>query len=323
MGAIHSRQELADFMLRRLGAPVINIEVDVEHIEDSITLAIQQYHETHFDGITRDYLVHKLSGTVLTVTDATGFTAGGTVEFSDYSNLNFPILTRAKIADVQGNQITINRQIGHDKFQLNQTVTNSNTPYSATITDIVLGDIDNGWIACGDNIVGVTKILNITSVLGSSDYMFNLQYQIMRTELEALTKAGASMYWQTMNYLGHLDFIMKKEKNYTFNRRMNRLYLEINWQSDVKVGDIVAAEVYKAIDEEEFKEVYDDIWLKKYATALLKKQWGSNIKKYSGMQLPGGLTYNGQTIYDEAVKECDDLETEAIYSSSPLDFMCG
>lgn len=314
--AIHSRQELADFALRQLGAPILVIEVDAQHIEDAIELAIQQYHETHFDGIARDYLIHKITGTVVTVVDSTGFKAGDTLVSVDGK-------TKATIASVVGNAITINHQIGYDKFVVNQSVTSSGTQNTTTIVSIVLGDVDNGYIEAGDNIVGVTKILNITSILGSSDYMFNMQYQVMMTEMQALTKAGASSYWQTMNYLGHLDFIMKKEKNFTFNRRMNRLYLEIAWGTDVKVGDIVSAEVYRAIDETVFSEVYDDIWVKKYTTALLKKQWGTNLKKYQGMQLPGGLTYNGQQTYDEAIADIQKLEDEALFSTSPLDFFVG
>lgn len=314
--AIHTRQQLADFALRQLGAPVINIEVDDSQIEDAIDIAIQHYHEYHFDGIVRDFMVHKITGSVITVADSTGFNVGDKIQ-------NITGTTHATIKSVSNNQITINRQIGYDKFLVNQEVKNGNGTATTTITDIVLGDIDNGWIECGDNIVGVTKILNITSVLGSSDYMFNMQYQIMMTELQALTKAGAASYWQTLNYLGHLDFIMKKEKNFSFNRRMNRLYLEVAWGTDIEVGDLVVAEVYRAIDEQAYPEVYDDIWLKRYVTALLKKQWGANLSKYQGMQLPGGITYNGQQIYQDAMVDLQKLEEEALYSTSPLDFFVG
>lgn len=314
--AITTRQGLADFALRQLGGGILNIEVTPDQIEDAIELAIQHYHEYHFDGITRDYLVHKLTGTTVTVVDGSSFQAGNTLVSTDGN-------TRALISSVSNNILTINHQIGYDKFVLGQSVTGGSSGAVTTISAIVLGDIDKGYIEAGENIVGVTRILNITNIIGSSDYMFNLQYQIMMTELQALTKSGASMYWQTMNYLGHLDFIMKKEKNYNFNRRMNKLFLEISWQNDVQVGDIVVAEVYRAVDEQAYPEVYDDIWLKRYVTALVKKQWGTNLLKYSGMQLPGGLTYNGQQIYDAAMVDIQRLEDEALFSSSPLDFFVG
>lgn len=314
--SITTRQGLVEYCLRKLGAPVINIEVDAEQIEDCINDAMHHYTEYHFDGIMRDYLAHKISGTTLNVVDSTGFLVGSTLLNSDGT-------IRAVIASVTPTSIVINKQIGYEKLQANQTVKTIDLAHSTTITSIVLGDVDNGWIPAGDTIVGVTKILNLSSVMGSSDYMFNMQYQIMMTELQALTKSGASMYWQTMNYLGHIDFIMKKEKNFTFNRRMNRLYLEISWDNDVKVGDIVVAEIYRAVEGTEFPEVYDDIWLKRYVTALLKKQWGANLSKYSGMQLPGGLTFNGQQIYADAMVDIQKLEDEALYSTSPLDFYVG
>lgn len=314
--AITTRQQLADFALRQLGAPVLNIEVNDAQIEDALELTIQHYHEYHFDGIVRDYYIHKITGTVLTVADGTLFNVGDTISSIDGA-------TKALISNVSVNAITINRQIGFDKFVISQTVKNVNSPTTTTISGIVIGDTDNGWIPAGDDIVGVVKILNISSILGSGDYMFNMQYQIMMTELQALTKSGASMYYQTLNYLGHLDFIMKKEKNFTFHRRMNRLMLEISWGSDVRVGDIVAAEVYRGVDETIFTEVYDDIWVKRYFTALLKKQWGVNLSKYTGMQLPGGLTYNGLQIYDQAMQDIQKLEDEALYSTSPLNFEVG
>jgi len=314
--AINSRQQLADFALRQLGGGINNIEITPEQIEDNIALAIEHYQEYHFDGIVRDYLVHKISGTKLFLDDTTGFKVGTKVSAMDNK-------TFAEIVEVSTNTITINRQIGYEKFVINKEVKNSELSSTTFIREIVLGDVDNGWIEAGENIIGVIRILNITSVLGSSDYMFNMQYQIMMTELQALTKAGASMYWQTLNYLGHLDFILKKEKNFSFNRRMNRLMLEIAWGTDVRVGDIVAAEVYHTIDEEKYTEVYNDIWLKNYVTALFKKQWGTNLKKYKGMQLPGGLVYDGQTTYDEAVQEIKNLQDDAIISSAPLSFFIG
>jgi len=313
---ISSRQDLVDYALRKLGAPLLNIEVAESQIEDCINDAVQHFHEYHFDGITRDYLVYKITGTQFTLTSAVGFAVGQKLTSLDGKSF-------ATIISIANNTITCNRTFGIDKFSINQVVTNGNIAIQTTITGIVIGDVDNGWIPAGDTIVGVTKILNISSILGSSDYMFNMQYQIMMTELQALTKSGASMYYQTLNYLGHLDFIMKKEKNFNFNRRSNRLYLEIAWGSEVNVGDVVVAEIYRAIDETLYPEVYDDIWLKRYVTALLKKQWGVNLSKYTGMELPGGLTYSGIQIYQQAMEDIQKLEDEALYSTSPLNFEIG
>lgn len=316
MAKITSRQSFSDWCLRANGAPVVNVEIDDAQLEDAIENSISYFIENHFDGIVRDFMVHKVTGSVITLDTTPSVVKGDTIRLSDNS-------CQAKIALVNGDQFTIQRQIGFVKFAIGQTLYSSTGTAIGNILNISLGDMDNGYFTIDENIVGVNQILNITSVLGSSDYMFNMQYQIMKTELDALTKAGASMYWQTLNYLGHLDFIMKKEKNFTFHRRMNRLMMEISWATDVQVGDFIAAEVYRGVDPDTYVNVYNDRWLQRYSAAMVKKYQGTNLKKYSGVQLPGGMTYNGQQIYNEAIQEIKELEDEALTMSAPLAFMIG
>ena len=313
---IASRQDLADYCLRQLGGGVVNIEVSNEQIDDAIDSAIQYYHEYHFDGIDRGYMVYKIAGTTMVVADGTIFNKGDNVASTDNK-------TAALIASVTGNILVTNKQIGFTKFAIGDTVKNTISGLTTTITGITLGDVDNGWIPIGDEVVSVKKILNISSVLGSSDYMFNVQYQIMMAEIQNLTSAGTAYYYGVQQYLGHLDFIMKKEKDFRFNRRRHQLYLDISWTTDVKVGSLVALELYTAIDPEQFPAVYSDIWLRRYATALIKRQWGSNLGKYQGLQLPGGVTYDGNRIYGEAVQDIQKLEDEAVFSSAPLEFLSG
>lgn len=316
MAKITSRQEFADYVLRQNGAPVINIEVDDAQLEDAIENGLSYYQEHCFDGIVRDFMVHKITGSVITFDTPPSLIKGDVISTIDGS-------CKANVSSVNGNQVTIQRQIGFIKFSVGQTLYKNTNVSIGNITAIALGDMDNGFLTVDENIVGVNQILNITSVLGSSDYMFNMQYQVMMTELQALTKSGASQYWQTLNYLSHLDFIMKKEKNFTFHRRMNRLMLEISWSTDVQVGDFIAAEVYRGIDDATYTQVYNDRWLKKYCSALVKQIHGTNLKKFSGVQLPGGMTYNGQQMYDEATQELEKLEEEAINMSAPLSFFVG
>jgi len=323
---IASRQGLIDYCMRKLGAPLINIEIDESQLEDGLTDALQHFQEYHFDGIMRDYYVHRITATTIQLVSTAGFAVGDTLQVWD--TVNATVLLTAAVTKITAinqstNTITIIREIGLDKFVVGQTLTNAQLSFQSVISVITLGDVDNGWIPIPDGIVGVNTILNITNILGSADYMFNMQYQIMMTELQALTKAGASTYYQTMNYLGHLDFIMKKEKNFSFNRRTNKLFLEISWATDVAAGDMVAAEVYRIVDPDQYSDVYNDQWLKKYTTAILKKQWGANIKKYTGMALPGGLTYNGQQIFDEALAEIKILDAEALDTAAPLNWLVG
>lgn len=315
--AITSRQSLADYCLRQLGGGVINIEVSPDQIDDCIDGAIEYFHEYHFDGIERDYLIYRITGSELTVADGSIFTAGGVVYSADGK-------TTAKIKSVTGNVVIIDQQKGFDKFA-DTNVIGGAFPHNTTttITSILIGDADNGWIPAADNIVGITRLLNITSIMGSADYMFNVQYQIMMSEIQNLTSAGTAYFYGVQQYLGHLDFIMKKEKDFRFNRRMNRLYLDVAWGTDIKVGDIVVAEIYKAVDPNAFPEIYSDIWLRKYLTALLKRMWGSNLRKYSNMQLPGGVTFNGLQIYNESLDDIKALEEECLKSGAPLGFMVG
>ena len=312
-----ARQQFADFCLRQLGAPVINIEVADEQLEDCISQAVKFFHEFHFDGIERDYYIYRLVGSTITVANGALFQKGDTLSSLDGT-------TQTLISNVAGNVLTTNRQLGYIKFAVGQTVRglDPNSPQT-TISSIVLGDLDNGWIPVTDGVVGVKRLLNITSILGSSDYMFNVQYQIMLSEVQNLVSQGTAYFYGVQQYLGQLDFIMKKEKDFRFNRRQNRLYLDVAWGTDVRAGDIVVAEVYRALDENAFKAIYEDRWLRKYAIALIKKIWGGNLRKYQGMPLPGGVTFNGQQIYNEAAEEIKELENEALVNSAPLEFMVG
>ena len=311
---IHTRQELADYCLRSLGGGVIDIEVSNEQVADRIEDAIQFYHEYHFDGIERDYLVHTVSGTEYTVSDTTGWEVSNSIKSVDG-------LTQAKVYKIEGNVITAGHTMGAVKFAVGDTITNG--VQTAVISGIVLGDVDNGYIPAAENIVGVKKIINISNILGSSDYMFNVQYQVMMSEIQNLTKGTVSYFYGVQQYLGHLDFVMKKEKDFRFNRRMDRLYIDVNWTTDLKVGDFVVAEVYRALDDGEFPEMLDDIWLKKYATAIIKKQWAGNLGKFAGVTLPGGIQYNASELYQQAEADRKWLEDEAINSTSPLEFSIG
>ncbi len=314
---INSRQDLADYALRKLGAGVINIEVSNDQINDAIDDAIRYYHEYHFDGMEHDYIAYQITGTQITVSSVTGFAPNFSIASLDGT-------TTALIQAVSGNVLTTNKQLGMNKFKVGDTITLAGNPtVTTTITNIVLGDVDNGYITMTPDILAVTKILNITSVLGSADYMFNVQYQIMMAEIQNLTSMGMAYFYGVQNYLGQLDFVMKKEKDFRFNRRMDKLYLDINWAVDTHAGDIIGIEVYRSLDPDLYPAVYSDIWLRKYTTAIIKKVWGSNLRKYQGMQLPGGVTFNGQIIYDEAVGEIEKLEYEAINSSAPLFFAVG
>jgi hypothetical protein len=126
-----------------------------------------------------------------------------------------------------------------------------------------------------------------------------------------------------MSHLALLDLELNGATMFRFNRRQNRLYLDINWESDIIVNEFVVVEAYRALDPAEYSKVWNESWLKHYVTALFKKQWAVNLKKFQGLQLPGGVTLDGNGLYDEATKEIDDLENDLMTKSAPLDFFLG
>jgi hypothetical protein len=312
MAQITSRQSLAEYSLRALGGGVIEVEVTDLQLEDAIDNAIQFYNEQHYDGMERDYLAHMVSGTTIVLDDASQFLPGK-LAVCTTKRISAPIIS----IDYPNNTITVGRVAPYgDVFSAGDTILSNFV--TANAVSVVLGDIENGWFPVDDGILGVMRVLNLTSVMGSTEMIFNVNYQIMMSEIQAITSGNTNYYYSTMNYLGHIDFIMRKEKDFRFNRRMNKIFLDINWSADVMVGDVVVIEIYRALDEETFPKMLNDRWLKAYTTALIKRLWGNNLKKYTGMTLPGGLVYNGQIIFDEAVAEIKDLEQEALDSGAPL-----
>lgn len=312
---ITNRQDLAEFALRQLGGGVVNVEISDDQIDDAVELAIQYYQEYHFDGIERDYIKHKVTATTMVVANASNFVIGDYITGQTSGCI-------AQIIDIDSNTIAISKMKGENQFVAAEVIKNSRLD-ETTITSISKGTMDLGYVVVDDSVVGVKKVINLTNILTSSDYMFNAQYQMMLSEIQNIAAAQTQYLYGVLNYMGHLDFILRKEKSFRFNRRQNKIFLDIQWDADVRVSDYLVIEVYKALDDATYGEILNDMWLKKYTTALFKRQWGTNLKKYGGMTLPGGLTYSGKDIYDEAIVEIEKLEQEARENSAPLFFEVG
>ena len=131
-------------------------------------------------------------------------------------------------------------------------------------------------------------------------------------------------YAQVKTELELINQLLTGIKPVRFNRHMNRLYMDMDWTGDVDVGTFIIVECYRILDPETYRDVYNDMFLKRYATALLKRQWGENLKKFSGMQLPGGVTINADVIYQDALAEIDKIESEMQSRFElPVDFFTG
>ena len=188
---------------------------------------------------------------------------------------------------------------------------------------ITQDDIDNKYIVLNDLIFGVSRVFPVASGTSTSKSIFDLQYQLRLNDLYDLTSTSVIYYTQVMSHLALLDQTLNGHPLYRFNRMNSKLYIDTIWQEKMQPGNYILVECYRALDPEEATKVYDNYWLKHYATALIKKQWATNIKKFSGLQLPGGVTMDGDKLYAEAIQEIKDLEDEMISKAAPLEFMMG
>lgn len=180
-------------------------------------------------------------------------------------------------------------------------------------------DISRGYIIVPDKILNIVRVVPInygggTSTDISSMGIFNPIYQYHLNDFWDIARGGGvSVYNDVMTNLQMIQDVLQAEIGIAFNRYSSRLYLEVNWKSSagqIKEGSIIVVECFVILDEKEAPKMYGDWWLKRYCTALMKKQWGTNTKKFNGVQLPGGITMNGQQIYDEALQEIAQLEHE-------------
>lgn len=248
MANVTTREQLRDYCLRRLGHPVIEINVDDDQVEDRIDDAFQFYREFHYDAVELVYLKHEI--------------------------------TSNNIADM--------------------------------------------YVTVPDAVVGINRILPFSSKTTSGMNIFDIRYQILINDLYSIMSTDLIYYQQVKGQLELIQQVLVGTKPVRFNRHMNRVYIDMSWASDIKAGEFLVFECWRILDPSTYTDVYNDMWLKRYTTSLIKRQWGDNLKKFAGMQLPGGAMLNGQVIYDEAVQEIKDIETEIRSTFElPVDFFTG
>lgn len=252
MAIISTRQGLIDYCLRRLGEPVIEINVDEDQIEDKVDDALQVYQEFHHDATMRVYYEHQMTQT----------------------------------------------------------------------------DIDNKYIDLPSNILYVTKMFPVSSNIINSSNFFSFNYQFAMSDFHQLSDVGAgglAYYDQVRQYMELIDMKVNGLPLTTFSRRANRLYIWSDIEDGVlKPGKYVALEVYQTVDPNTYSAVWNDMFMKDFTTALIKEQWGQNMSKFEGMQLPGGVTISGRQILEEAKGEITELrERMRLEQEVPPDFFVG
>lgn len=321
--AITTRQGLKDYCLRRLGYPVIEINVDDDQVEDRVQDAIDYWNEYHFDGVERVYLKAQVEASVIKLSTSfaqnftvgeviTGTTSGATAEIYSKEGVN-----QLKVRHVAGT------------FANSETVTGATSGF-ATTTHASTAYTENNWttgkFTVTDAVTGVIKVFSVGTAgsARSATNIFDAVYQFRLNDMYNLLSNDIIYYQQVKMQLQLLDDMFSGERSITFNRKQNYIHLELDMNTVFVDEDYVVFEVYRALDPDTYTEVYNDMFLRRYATSLIKRQWGENMKKFGGMQLPGGVILNGQIIFDEALTEISQLETEMQSRYElPADFMVG
>lgn len=192
-------------------------------------------------------------------------------------------------------------------------------------TQLTQTDIDNEYLTVGSNIAYITRVLPINNRSGFDSGMFNIEYQMHLNDLFDLSfSGGVTTYVQAKQYLGFLDDVFQGVDHFQYSRYENKLAVQIDWDKDVKVGDYMITRGYRFIDPDAATNAWNDRWLKAYAAALIQKQWGTNLIKFNGVALIGGVTMDGMTIYNEGKERVAELELQIrnMYEP-PVDFFIG
>jgi hypothetical protein len=314
-----TRESLKQYCLRDLGAPVLEVNVDDDQLEDRIDQALDYWRLYHYDGIEKLYMKQQIRASEIVIEESiadtfkledivTGQSSNATAKVSR-ENIRVSTGTLLLVRDITG------------EFTEGETILAGNGQ-SATLVSATKHEYDNKYIEIDDWVYGITRVIPFAQA-SSSKNLFDLQYQLRLNDLYDLSSTSIVYFKTVMSHLAMLDLELNGYPLYRFNRLQSRLYLDINWETDIPLGDYVVVEAYRALNPAEFTKVWNEPWLKKYVTAQFKRQWGTNLKKFTGLQLPGGVTLDGDKLYQEAMDEIQHLEDDLMTKSAPLDFFMG
>jgi len=276
-----TRSELITYAKRQLGAPVLEINVADEQVEDLLDDSIQYFQERHFDGVYPTFLKYKL-----TEDD----------------------ITRGRSRDGETDNIGITTTTA------TSTIDGGTTSFSFTET--------SNYLQVPDDIIGVTKVFHFDGSNRMASGMFSLKYQLFLNDVYFYGSTELLTYAMTKTYLEDINFLLTTQKQIRFNKRQNRLYLDIDWSS-VSAGEFLVLDVFRTLNPNDYAKVFNDSFLKRYFTALLKRQWGQNLMKFQGVKLPGGVELNGRQIYDDALADLAIIREQMsnTYEIPPFDMI--
>ena len=279
-----TRQGLIDYCLRRLGAPVLEINVDDDQIDDLVDDALQYFQERHFDGVERMYLKYRFTQADLD--------RGRASNESGSTNTAGIVTTSATSTSISGYGTTTSNYYETSNF-----------------------------IQVPDSVIGIERIFKFdtSSISGG---MFSIKYQLFLNDLYYFNSVELLQYAMTKTYLEDIDFLLTPDKQIRYNKRQDRLYLDVDWQS-MSENDYIVIDCHRILDPATYSGVYNDSFLKRYLTALIKRQWGQNLIKFNGIQLPGGVSMNGRELFTDAQAEIAALmeASSSTYELPPMDMI--
>jgi len=282
-----SRTEFKNYVLRQLGAPVLEINVADEQVEDLIDDAIQYFQERHFDGVYRNYLKYQV-----------------TQDDVDRGKARPPgaPATGAGTAGIAS--------------------TSATTTIVGTATTFTYYENSN-YLQVPPNVIGVDKVFQWDDAQGiNTNNLFSFKYQLFLNDVYNWGQTDLLSYSMSMTYLETLNFLLNTHKQIRFNQRQDRLYLDVDWDT-IQAGDFIVLDCHVAMDGTDYSRIWNDSFLKRYTTALVKKQWGQNLIKFQGVKLPGGIEFNGREIYEDGVEEVNKIREEmsSYYELPPMDLI--
>jgi len=238
-----TREEFKGWVLRKLGAPVIDINVSDEQIDDRVDEAVDFWRDYHYNGSQLVYMKHQ----------------------------------------------------------------------------ITQQNIDDGFVQLPAGILGISGIFNMQSSISAGGGIFNVQYQFVLNNLEDITGYNITNYFMSMQHMEFLQEMLVGKPMVRYNKHVNKLWLD-SGQDVMTVGEYIIIEAYDVIDPASYSDVWSDRFLQNYTSALIKEQWGSNLTKFTGMQLVGGVTFNGEQILADGKEERRLMEEEAVQNLQPLSY---
>ena len=265
-----TRQQLIDYSLRKLGFPVLEINVDDDQIDDLVDDALQYFQERHFDGVERVFLKHEL--------------------------------TEANLETIRTG------------------ITTTTATSGIGVTNPSFTETQN-FLQLPDHVLGVEKVFKMDQSTISSG-LFNIKYQIFLNDLYYYGALDLMNYAMVKTYLEDLSRLITPDVQLRFNKRQHKLYMDIDWKQ-VSNDTFLIIDCHRLVDPANASDIYNDWWLKRYLVAIIKRQWGQNLMKFQGVMLPGGVSLNGRQIFDDAVREIEQIEYElkTEYELPPLDLI--